>query len=126
MVNRMKKRISDFLQSAERTFMRMQYIWDAGNLHEIKHLVGERLLTRLENDLILRGSIANYTDVTELRSELVSDFDDKIGKTVVVKFLGYVREEVDADAAYFVDIWEFCRVDDGAVRWRIDDVKVIV
>ncbi|KWZ58325.1 hypothetical protein WK57_17525 [Burkholderia ubonensis] len=119
-------RKDDFLKLAETSFLLMQRLWDAGDMAEIRKLVSTRLLSKLESDLIARGDRSNHTEVTQLNLKLASDFDDEVGSVVSVKFWGEMREEIDAAAERFEDIWHFFRVNDCENSWRIDDIRIVV
>lgn len=101
---------ADFLRLAKTVFIRLQAANDAGNVDDLRKFTTPELFASLRLDLQERGAAKQQTDVVQLDAEIADVARDGMGQDVVsVRFAGLIREEAEAAAQPFTELWHLVR-----------------
>ncbi len=108
-----------FTRVAKMIFIRLQAANDAGNIEDLRKFTTPELFASLRLDLQERGQAANQTDVMQLDAELVDTAKENGQWVASVRFHGLIREEVQAGAQPFNELWHLVKPLEGAGDWAI-------
>lgn len=111
--------VAGFERIAKMIFIRMQAANDAANLDDLRKFTTPELFASLRLDLQDRGAAAQQTDVMQLQAEVVDTARDDGQLVVSVRFNGLIREEVNAGAEPFDELWHLVRPLDESREWAI-------
>jgi predicted lipid-binding transport protein (Tim44 family) len=123
-----QEEIDQFLQVARAQFMSLQKLWDSGDLKAIEGFCTTQMAQEIAGQLATRGHAVNYTSVVELEVEWMGSQDgyDDAGRAVeeaYVGFRGLVREEADAVAEPFHEVWLLQKPKDGSDGWLLAGIS---
>lgn len=108
-----------FTRVAKMIFIRMQAANDAGNIEDLRKFTTPELFASLRLDIQERGQAANQTDVMQLDAELVDASKDGDQWVATVRFHGLIREEVNAGAQPFNELWHLVKPLEEGREWAI-------
>ncbi|MFW9615358.1 Tim44 domain-containing protein, partial [Aquabacterium sp.] len=108
-----------FQRIAKMIFIRLQAANDAGNVEDLRKFTTPELFASLRLDLQERGSAPNQTDVMQLDAELVDTAQENGQWVASVRFHGLIREEVNAGAQPFNELWHLVKPVQGDADWAI-------
>jgi predicted lipid-binding transport protein (Tim44 family) len=112
-----------FQRIAKMIFIRLQAANDRADLNDLRAFTTPELFASLRVDLQERGSAAQQTDVMTLDTELLDFAQDNDLQIVSVRFHGLMREEAQAAAAPFDEVWHLVRPLDGSRSWAIAGIQ---
>ena len=108
-----------FERIAKMIFIRMQAANDAADLEDLRQFATPEMFAAFRLDLQERGNSKQQTDVVQLDAQVL-DVAEEAGRQIVsVRFHGLIREELDAPAAPFDEIWHLVKPTDGSREWAI-------
>lgn len=108
-----------FERIAKLIFIRMQAANDKADLEDLRQFATPEMFAVFKLDLQGRKDAPQQTDVVQLAAEVI-DFEQEAARQVVsVRFHGLIREEKDAAAAPFDEIWHLVKPLDGSREWAI-------
>jgi predicted lipid-binding transport protein (Tim44 family) len=108
-----------FERIAKMIFIRMQAANDSADLNDLRAFTTPEMFAAAKQDLLDRGNAAQQTDVVKLDAEVVDFAQEPAQQIVSVRFHGLIREEKDAAAAPFDEIWHLVKPTDGSREWAI-------
>lgn len=108
-----------FERTAKLIFIRMQAANDAGDQADLRAFTTPEMFAAVKLDLQDRHGAAQQTDVVELNAQVVDYVQEAAQQVVSVRFHGLVREEKDAAATPFDEVWHLVRPNDGSREWAI-------
>lgn len=94
---------SQFLRQAKATFLRLQAAYDNKNLADIRQFTMPEVFAEIQMQLTERGNEANITEVISLNAEVDQDHQTEMS----VRFSGMIKEDLNAAAEPFNEIWHF-------------------
>jgi predicted lipid-binding transport protein (Tim44 family) len=112
-----------FQRIAKMIFIRLQAANDCADLNDLRAFTTPELFASLRVDLQERGNAAQQTDVMTLDAELLDFAQDNDLQIVSVRFHGLMREEAQAGAAPFDEVWHLVRPLDGSRSWAIAGIQ---
>jgi len=108
-----------FERIAKLIFIRMQAANDTADLDDLRKFATPEMFASVKLDLQERKGAAQQTDVVQLDAKVL-DVAEEAGQQIVsVRFHGLIREDKDAPAAPFDEVWHFVRPADGSREWAI-------
>ena len=108
-----------FERVAKLVFIRMQAANDAGNLDDLRKFATPEMFATFRLELQERKAAAQQTDVVQLDAQVL-DFAEDAGQQIVsVRFHGLMREQQDAGATAFDEVWHLVKPLDGGGQWAI-------
>jgi len=113
-----------FLRFAKVTFIRLQAAWDKGDMEDIRQYATPEMYAELKLDLSDRQGV-NQTDVVSLEAELLGCERQGDHYLASVLFTGMLREEANAPATPFKEIWNFSKPQDGHSDWLLAGIQQV-
>lgn len=117
--------VEGFLRTAKVCFIRMQASYDAGNLQDLREFTSPEMFAELRFEIEDRKGAANQTDVTTLEASLLAVQQVGIDEMASVHFSGMIREQADAPAEAFEEVWNFARPASGQGGWVLAGIQQI-
>ncbi|WP_129559810.1 Tim44 domain-containing protein, partial [Bordetella pertussis] len=112
-----------FLQQAKDQFVRIQGIWDSGEVESLRDFLTDDLISELKPQLEARGAAANKTEVVLLNAELLGIETVSDGHLASVRFSGMLREAPGTEAFRFEEVWNLFKPADGG--WLLAGIQQI-
>lgn len=112
-----------FERLAKMLFIRLQAANDTADLNDLRNFTTPELFASLRLDLQDRGDAKQHTDVDKVDADLI-DFAQDAGQQIVsVRFTGLVKEEPDAPAVPFDEVWHVVKPQDDSRSWAIAGIQ---
>jgi len=111
-----------FVQIAKRVFIRLQAANDAGDQNDLRKFTTPEMYAAVQQDLLDRKG-AQRTDVLQLNAQLLDRAQEQDQQVVSVRFWGLIREQSEAAAESFDEIWHLVRPQDGSREWAIAGIQ---
>jgi predicted lipid-binding transport protein (Tim44 family) len=108
-----------FERIAKMIFIRLQAANDEANVEDIRKFTTPELFASLKLDLQERGNAQQQTDVMQLDAELVDAQQEASQWVASVRFSGLIREESEAGAQPFNELWHLVKPTDDSREWAI-------
>lgn len=115
-----------FLANAKHYFTRLQKAWDAGDLEALREFTTPEMFASLQRDLQGRAEGTNQTDVVTLNAELIGVETDANTYLCSVQFSGMIREQAEAPAEPFTEIWNLSKPVNGPGGWVLAGIQQLV
>jgi predicted lipid-binding transport protein (Tim44 family) len=115
-----------FLRVAKLNFVRLQAANDARNLDDIREFTTPEMFAEVKLQMDERGPAAQQTDVVQLDAELIEAVTESKQHVVSVRFSGLLREEADAAATPFDEVWVLTKPVTGERGWVIAGIQQAV
>jgi predicted lipid-binding transport protein (Tim44 family) len=112
-----------FLRNAKTYFIRLQAAWDRADVDDIREFTTPETFAELKMQLQERGASPNHTDVVSLDADLVGL--ETIGNDYLasVRFTGTIREEENASAEPFSEVWNLSKPKVGQGGWTLAGIQ---
>ncbi|AKJ27421.1 Tim44 domain-containing protein [Caldimonas brevitalea] len=111
--------VQGFERVAKMLFIRLQAANDAGQLDDLRKFTTPEMFAAVRLDLQERGQAAQQTDVVQLDAEVLDSAQQNGDWVVSVRFKGLIREQAEATAEPFDELWHFVRPADESRDWAI-------
>jgi predicted lipid-binding transport protein (Tim44 family) len=111
-----------FLQEAKQQFVAIQKIWDSGDVAQLRNFMTDDLMKELEAQLKGRTG-TNRTDVVLLNAELLGIEKVSDGHLASVRFSGMLREDAEAEAFRFEEVWNLFKPEQGG--WLLAGIQQV-
>lgn len=108
-----------FERAAKLIFIRMQAANDVGDLNDLRAFTTPEMFASVKLDLQDRKGAPQQTDVVQLDAQVVDHAEENGQYVVSVRFHGLIREEKDAAASAFDEVWHLVKPVDGSREWAI-------
>lgn len=112
-----------FERIAKMIFIRMQAANDAGDLNDLRRFTTPEMFAAARLDLQDRAGLQQRTDVVQIDAEVLDVAQDEQQQIVSVRFHGLVREEQQAGAEPFDEVWHLVKPKDGSREWAIAGIQ---
>ena len=112
-----------FERIAKMIFIRMQAANDTGDLNDLRAFTTPEMFAAIKLDLQERGAKAQQTDVVRVDAEVLDVASEAERQVVSVRFHGLIREETDAVAEPFDEVWHLVKPADGSREWAIAGIQ---
>ena len=116
---------SEFERLAKMVFIRLQAANDSANLDDLRKFTTPELFASLRLDLQDRGTTKQVTDVVQIDATVVDTVRENNQDIVTVRYQGLIREEADAGAQPFHELWHLVRPADGSADWAIAGITPV-
>ena len=114
-----------FLRVAKLNFIRLQAANDVKNLEDIREFTTPEMFAEIKLQMEERGPGTQQTDVVQLNAELVEAVTEGKQHVASVRFSGLIREEADAPAAPFDELWILTKPLAGDRGWVIAGIQQV-
>lgn len=112
-----------FTRQAKLNFLRLQAAYDAGNLDDIREFTSPEMFAEIKLQLAERGQVDQQTDVQQLDALVLEALEEGNRYIVSVRFSGLIREEEDAPATAFSEIWHLTKPSQGKQGWVVAGIQ---
>jgi predicted lipid-binding transport protein (Tim44 family) len=112
-----------FLRSSKTYFIRLQAAWDRADANDIREFTTPEMFAEMKLQLQESGASANHTDVVSIDAELLGI--ETVGNDYLasVKFSGMIREEENAAAQPFAEVWNLSKPVSGQGGWLLAGIQ---
>ena len=114
-----------FIRNAKVHFIRLQAANDAGNLEDIREFTTPEMFGEIKLSQVERGQGGQQTDVVSLNAEILDVTEEASRYVVSVRFNGLIREDAQAAAAPFDEIWHLIKPRDGSRGWVLAGIQQV-
>ena len=111
-----------FERIAKMIFIRLQAANDAGDLNDLRAFTTPEMFAAIRLELQERRA-EQRTDVVRVDAEVLDVASEPDRQVVSVRFHGLIREEAEAGAAPFDEVWHLVRPTDGSREWAIAGIQ---
>ncbi len=120
--------VKAFEDNARRQFIELQSLWDQGKLEAISELCSPDVFAEIAHQHHARGGQGGYTGLVSLEVELLSvhpaeTTSGAAATEALVRFSGLVREDRDAAAEPFAEVWLLQRESGANAGWMIVGIE---
>lgn len=115
--------VEELLRLACLSFVALQAAWDRADLPALSAFATGPLLVDLQDQLAVRGSQSNHTEVVQLDARLLSWDELHEAFVASVEFSGLIREQVGQAASPFRELWLLARVKSAGRDWKLARVQ---
>jgi predicted lipid-binding transport protein (Tim44 family) len=115
--------VDGFLRNAKVQFVRLQAVYDAGNLNDLREFTTPEMFAELQVEVRERGGLENRTDVVTLEASMMGIETTDVDYAASVRFSGMIREEADGEAKPFDEVWVLTKPVAGAGGWVLAGIQ---
>ncbi len=112
-----------FEQLAKRVFIRLQAANDAGDQADLRRFTTPEMYGVIQQDLLERKGAKQSTEVLQLDAKVIERVQEDGQQIVSVRFWGLIREQNDAAAENFDEVWHLVRPVDESREWAIAGIQ---
>lgn len=112
-----------FLRHAKTYFIRLQAAWDKADVNDISEFTTPEMFAEIKMQIQERGAAANHTDVMALDAELLGIDTVGIEYLASVKFSGMIKEDPNASAMPFTEVWNLSKPTAGQGGWTLAGIQ---
>lgn len=112
-----------FERIAKMIFIRMQAANDNADLNDLRTFTTPEMFASIKLELQERGSASQQTDVVRVDAEVLEVASEPERQIVSVRFHGLIREEANAVASPFDEVWHLVKPADGSREWAIAGIQ---
>ena len=117
--------VDAFVRNAKVNFIRLQAANDSGNLDDIREFTTPEMFGEIKLSMAERGTAKQETDVVQLEAEVLDVAEEASRYIVSVRFHGLIREEQNAAASPFDEIWHMTKPRDGSRGWTLAGIQQV-
>jgi predicted lipid-binding transport protein (Tim44 family) len=114
--------VEAFQRIAKTIFIRLQAANDAGDLNDLRSFTTPEMFAAAKLDLQERAGKAQTTDVVRVDAQVLDWAQERDRQVVSVRYSGLIREDRDAPATDFDEVWHLVRHNDGN-SWAIAGIQ---
>ncbi|ALT77499.1 Tim44 domain-containing protein [Paucibacter sp. KCTC 42545] len=112
-----------FEQLAKRVFIRLQAANDSGDQTDLRRFTTPEMFGVVQQELLDRKGAAQRTDVLQLDAQVIERAQENGQQIVSVRFWGLIREQSEAAAENFDEVWHLVRPLDESREWAIAGIQ---
>lgn len=117
--------VEGFVRNAKVNFIRLQAANDAGNLEDIREFTSPEMFAEIKMNFGERKGAQQETDVVQLNAEVLDVTEESSRYVVSVRFTGLIREDKNAAAEAFDEIWHMTKPADGSRGWVLAGIQQV-
>ncbi|MEF8752517.1 MAG: Tim44-like domain-containing protein [Accumulibacter sp.] len=114
-----------FERNAKVNFIRLQAANDAGNLDDIREFTTPEMFAEISMAFKERASATQETDVVSIEATVLDVAEEAARYIVSVRFNGLIREQANAAAEPFDEIWHMVKPREGRGGWTLAGIQQI-
>lgn len=111
-----------FLANAKSQFHTIQAVWDSGDTEKLHNYLTDDLIAEMQQDSPVRAE-GSKTEVLLLNAELLGIEEVAGGHLASVRYSGMLREEPQAEAFRFEEVWNLYKADNAG--WLLAGIQQI-
>lgn len=115
--------VQSFLRNAKTYFIRLQAAWDRADINDIREFTTPEMYAEIKMQIQERGASANVTDVVTIEAELLGLEAVGADHLASVKFTGMIKEDPNAPAEAFKEVWNLSKPLNGQGGWTLAGIQ---
>ncbi|MFK7964170.1 MAG: Tim44 domain-containing protein [Burkholderiaceae bacterium] len=115
--------VEGFVHQAKVQFVRLQAVYDAGNLSDLASFTTPEMFAELKLEINQRNGADNQTDVVTLEAEMIGVDQEGSDYYASVHFSGMIREDPNASAQPFSELWTLTKPRSGESGWVLAGIQ---
>ena len=115
--------VAGFLRNGKVHFIRMQAAWDEKNLVDIREFTTPEAFAEIKMQLDEEKGAVNKTDVVNLDAVLLGIETGPTDYLASVRFSGSMRENNQAEATPFEEVWNLSKPVEGRGGWLLAGIQ---
>ena len=115
--------VEAFVRNAKVNFIRLQAANDTGNLDDIREFTTPEMFGEIKLSFAERAGATQQTDVVTVNAEVLDVSEESTRYIVSVRFTGLIREEANAAAEPFDEVWHMVKPRDGSRGWTLAGIE---
>ena len=115
--------VEGFLRQAKLNFVRLQAANDRGDMDDIRQFSTPEMFAEIQMQYQERGKRSQETDVMQLNAALLEVVTEDNRHVASVRFSGQLREEANAAAEAFSEVWHLVKPVDGSRGWNVAGIQ---
>lgn len=112
-----------FEQLAKRVFIRLQAANDSGDQADLRRFTTPEMYGVVQQELLDRKGVRQSTEVLQLDARVIERVQEHGQQIVSVRFWGLIREQSEAAAENFDEVWHLVRPVDESQEWAIAGIQ---
>ncbi|MFA7503180.1 MAG: Tim44-like domain-containing protein [Burkholderiaceae bacterium] len=117
--------VDGFVHQAKVQFIRLQAVFDAGDLKDLREFTSPEVFAELRLQLEQDGGASQRTDVVQLDAELLGIETTPSEYIASVRYTGMLREEAGQSAEAFEEIWNLAKPRQGSGGWILAGIQQV-
>ncbi len=115
--------VPGFEKGAKSQFVRLQGAFDKAEASTLKDMLTNEMFTEVERELASRGANAQPTEIVTLNAETIEVSSEADGHWASVRFHGLMREDGNAQAEAFDEVWNLFKPLDNSAGWMLAGIQ---
>ena len=115
--------VAGFLRNGKVHFIRMQAAWDEKNLADIREFTTPEAFAEIKMQIDEEKGTVNKTDVVNLDAVLLGIETGPTDYLASVRFSGSMRENNEAEATPFEEVWNLSKPVEGRGGWLLAGIQ---
>lgn len=117
--------VAQFERTAQTYFIRLQAAWDKADINDIREFTTPEMYAEVKLQIQERGAAPSVTDVITIHAKLLGIETQESNYLASVKFVGTMKEEVDAPTISFEEIWNLSKPVTGQGGWLLAGIQQV-
>ncbi|MBK6999273.1 MAG: Tim44 domain-containing protein [Rhodoferax sp.] len=117
--------VAGFVRNAKAQFLRLQAANDSANLDDLREFTTPEMFGELSLQISERMGAVQRTDVLHVDAEVVQVEQEATRYVVSVRFTGSIREDRNAPAEAFEEIWHLTKPRSGNSGWMLAGIQQV-
>ncbi len=115
--------VEGFERNAKVQFVRLQAVFDAADRNDLREFTTPEMYAELALEIDERRGAANRTDVVTLGAQLLGIETTADAHVASVRFTGMIREDANAEAKPFDEVWNLVKPTSGTGGWVLGGIQ---
>ncbi len=115
--------VAGFLRNSKTYFIRLQAAWDKADINDIREFTSPEMYAEIKLQIQERGPSPNVTDVVSIEAELLGLEVQGNDHLASVQFSGMIKEEPNAPAEAFKEVWNLAKPVRGQGGWILAGIQ---
>lgn len=117
--------VAGFVRNAKAQFLRLQAANDSANLDDLREFTTPEMFAELSLQISERMGAVQRTDVLHVDAQVMQVEQEPTRYVVSVRFSGSIREDRNAPAENFDEIWHLTKPRSGSSGWMLAGIQQI-
>jgi predicted lipid-binding transport protein (Tim44 family) len=117
--------VPGFERTAQMYFIRLQAAWDKADINDIREFTTPEMYAEVKLQIQERGATPSVTDVITVHAKLLGIETQESNYLASVKFVGTMKEEVDAPTISFEEVWNLSKPITGQGGWLLAGIQQV-
>ena len=117
--------VAQFERTAQMQFIRLQAAWDKADINDIREFTTPEMYAEVKLQIQERGETPSVTDVMTVNAKLLGIETQDANYLASVRFVGTMKEDVDAPTISFDEVWNLSKPMAGSGGWLLAGIQQV-